>query len=221
MVPVHRSANVLATGVRTGLLRILRPSVRKISSKVSMNWLPRSRTRARESASWLAWRRNRLRAAWVVQAPVGLVVEVPAHGQQHHLWREPVPGKRSGLCSARGVHPKTLAVGPRSANATVPAGPYDVVSTRVPGRVGAESNDGVTFVQSWRSYRGNSGIRRIWVIALVMAQEDVGKFVVAAIEANRIHILTHPRGRSFVEARAEQLSSDFDYFATIARAESQ
>ncbi|MFT7648752.1 MAG: hypothetical protein ACI8Y4_003504 [Candidatus Poriferisodalaceae bacterium] len=78
MVPIHLSAKALATGVRTGVLRILRPSVRKISSKESMNWLPRSRTRAREAVSWSLWRRNRLRAAWVVQVPVGLTV-VPAY----------------------------------------------------------------------------------------------------------------------------------------------
>lgn len=59
------------------------------------------------------------------------------------------------------------------------------------------------------------------MIPFAMAQEDVGKFVVAAIEANRIHILTHPRGRSFVDDRAERLTADFDYFTTIAQAESQ
>ena len=31
----------LATGARTGVLRILRPSTRKISSKLPMNWLAR------------------------------------------------------------------------------------------------------------------------------------------------------------------------------------
>ncbi len=46
----------LATGVRTGVLRILRPSVRKISSKVSMNWLPAivlSRARAFGESIWM------------------------------------------------------------------------------------------------------------------------------------------------------------------------
>ena len=46
-----RSANAFATGERTGVLRILRPSVRKISSKVPVNWLPRSRTSAPASVS--------------------------------------------------------------------------------------------------------------------------------------------------------------------------
>ena len=41
----------IGTGVRTGVLRTLQPLVLKISSKASMNWLPRSRTSARASAS--------------------------------------------------------------------------------------------------------------------------------------------------------------------------
>jgi len=40
-------------------------SVRKISSKPSMNWLPRSRTSALAPASWSLWLRKRLRAAWI------------------------------------------------------------------------------------------------------------------------------------------------------------
>jgi len=40
MDPIHRSAKVFATGVRMGVLRILKPSVRKISSNASTNWLP-------------------------------------------------------------------------------------------------------------------------------------------------------------------------------------
>ena len=54
---------------------------RKISSKASMNWLPRSPTSARASASRSLWRRNRLGAAWVVQAPVGLAVMPAQHRQ--------------------------------------------------------------------------------------------------------------------------------------------
>jgi hypothetical protein len=52
MDPIHRSAKVLATGVWIGVVRTLKPSVRKISSNASMNWLPRSRTSACELASW-------------------------------------------------------------------------------------------------------------------------------------------------------------------------
>ncbi len=71
-VPIQRSAKLLATGVWTGVLRIFMPWVRNISSNASMNWLPRSRTRARVLAN--GCRRNRLRAAWVVHSPVGLAV---------------------------------------------------------------------------------------------------------------------------------------------------
>ena len=74
MVPIQRSAKALATGVRIGVLRILRSSVRKTSSKASTSWLPGSRTRARVLVSWLRWRCHRLWAAWVVQAPVGLAL---------------------------------------------------------------------------------------------------------------------------------------------------
>jgi len=48
-----------------------------------------------------------------------------------------------------------------------------------------------------------------------MAQEDVGKYVVAGIEGNRTQILTHPGARSFVEQRAATLASDFDFFAAV------
>ncbi len=37
---------LLATGVRTGVLNTLMPSVRNTSSNAMVNWLPRSRTRA-------------------------------------------------------------------------------------------------------------------------------------------------------------------------------
>ncbi len=53
------------------------PSVRNTSSKERVNWLPRSRTSAFELASLWPWTRNRLRAAWTVQAAVGLVVMPP------------------------------------------------------------------------------------------------------------------------------------------------
>ena len=56
-------ANAFATGVRTGVLRIFMRSVLKISSKASMNWLARSRTSARASASWWPFWINRFRAA--------------------------------------------------------------------------------------------------------------------------------------------------------------
>ena len=64
-------------GVRTGVLRTLQPSVLKISSKASMNWLARSRTSARASASWWPCWSNRFRAAWLAHTPVGWFV-IPA-----------------------------------------------------------------------------------------------------------------------------------------------
>jgi NAD(P)-dependent dehydrogenase (short-subunit alcohol dehydrogenase family) len=54
------------------------------------------------------------------------------------------------------------------------------------------------------------------LIPHAMAQEDVGKFVVAGIEANRAHVLTHPRGQRFVEQRAATLAANFEFFASIA-----
>ena len=35
------------------------------------------------------------------------------------------------------------------------------------------------------------------------------------IEDDRTVILTHPRGRRFVEQRAERLAADFDYFEAL------
>ncbi|MEM7139597.1 MAG: SDR family oxidoreductase [Actinomycetota bacterium] len=54
------------------------------------------------------------------------------------------------------------------------------------------------------------------MIPTAMAQEDVGRFVVAAIEDDRTHVLTHPTvGRRFVERRADTLAADFDYFTAL------
>ncbi len=54
------------------------------------------------------------------------------------------------------------------------------------------------------------------LIPFAMAQEDLGRFVVAAIEDNRTHVLTHPRGRKFVEERAATLAGDFEFFTEVA-----
>lgn len=49
-----------------------------------------------------------------------------------------------------------------------------------------------------------------------MAQEDVGKYVVAGIEDDRTVVLTHAsRGRRFVDERAATLAEDFEFFAAI------
>jgi hypothetical protein len=50
------------------------PSAEDLVKCVDELGLPRSRSSAREPASCSAWRKNRLRAAWVAQAPVGLAV---------------------------------------------------------------------------------------------------------------------------------------------------
>ena len=65
------------------VLRILRPSVRKISSKESTNWLPRSRTNARVSRLRSGWRGIRLRSAWVVQGWVVSGHPRPSFGHPH------------------------------------------------------------------------------------------------------------------------------------------
>ncbi len=49
----------------------------------------------------------------------------------------------------------------------------------------------------------------------VMSQEEVGKYVVAAIEGDRIHVLTHPHERGLIERRHRALMDDFDFFAAV------
>ena len=51
-----------------------------------------------------------------------------------------------------------------------------------------------------------------------MAQEDVGPFVVAGIEQDRLHILTHPaESRAIIERRAAALGADLDAYDEVAR----
>ncbi len=50
----------------------------------------------------------------------------------------------------------------------------------------------------------------------VMAAEDVGRVVVAAIRANRLHVITHPQSRPVVEGRFAAILDDYD-FATKAQ----
>jgi len=49
------------------------------------------------------------------------VAEVPAHSQQGHLRREPIPGKRGGLNRAAAIHQNVLPSGIRSVKAMVPS----------------------------------------------------------------------------------------------------
>jgi NAD(P)-dependent dehydrogenase (short-subunit alcohol dehydrogenase family) len=44
-----------------------------------------------------------------------------------------------------------------------------------------------------------------------LAAEDVGPIVIRAIRANRLHVLTHPRTRSLIEARFRAMLEDFDF----------
>lgn len=48
-----------------------------------------------------------------------------------------------------------------------------------------------------------------------MDQEDLGPYVVAAIEDNRLHVLTHPSARPLVDARYERLRADFEFFTAL------
>lgn len=54
------------------------------------------------------------------------------------------------------------------------------------------------------------------MVPYAMAQEEVGRSVVAGIEADRTLILTHPQARRFVEARHVAQLADFDFFAETA-----
>jgi hypothetical protein len=62
-----------ACGARTGVLTIRMPPLRNTSSKAALYLLSRSRMTNRMPSS--AMSRPRLRACWVTQAPVGLVVQ--------------------------------------------------------------------------------------------------------------------------------------------------
>lgn len=56
----------------------------------------------------------------------------------------------------------------------------------------------------------------VGLMPYAMAQEDVGRYVVAGIEHDRTLILTHPRGRRFVDQRHAVHGADFDFFAALA-----
>ncbi|MEQ8841885.1 MAG: SDR family NAD(P)-dependent oxidoreductase [Acidimicrobiales bacterium] len=52
-------------------------------------------------------------------------------------------------------------------------------------------------------------------IPYAMAQEEVGRVVVAGIEHDRALILTHPQARHFVDRRAASHADDFDFFTAV------
>src|SRR6266568_3935942 len=72
-VRTKRSAIAFAFGARTGVFTIRTLSLRNTSSKGPLYLLSRSRIRNRTPLSEES--RPRLRACWVTQAPVGLVVQ--------------------------------------------------------------------------------------------------------------------------------------------------
>lgn len=48
-----------------------------------------------------------------------------------------------------------------------------------------------------------------------MPAEDIGRYVVAGIRGNRLHILTHPARWDMVAARQQRVKDDFDFFAAL------
>src|ERR671936_1907770 len=72
-VRTKRSAKAFACGARIGVWITLMPSLRKTSSKAPLNLLSRSWIRKRIRSKKPV--KLRLRACWVTQPPVGLVVQ--------------------------------------------------------------------------------------------------------------------------------------------------
>src|SRR5918996_5749367 len=71
----QRLATAFARGARTGVLMILIPSVRKISSKAAVNFVSRSWMRKRKSLPVSASAIERFLACWVTQALFGRAVQ--------------------------------------------------------------------------------------------------------------------------------------------------
>ncbi len=53
------------------------------------------------------------------------------------------------------------------------------------------------------------------IVPHAMSSDEVGAYVLAGIEANRMHILTHQIGRKFVDQRYETVTKDFDFYAEL------
>jgi hypothetical protein len=70
-VPIIRSQITFARGARAGLVRIRMPSAAKTASNAGVNRESRSRSRNVRVEARSARSISRLRAAWVVHAPVG------------------------------------------------------------------------------------------------------------------------------------------------------
>lgn len=91
------------------------------------------------------------------------------------------------------------------------------VSCMCPGMV--DSNLGATSLRNRPARHGGpeDAGDTTGMIPTAMRQEDVGRYVVAAIEADRPHVLTHPEARAVVDARHQRLGADFDFFAQLGR----
>ena len=50
----------------------------------------------------------------------------------------------------------------------------------------------------------------------MMPPEEVGPVVVRAVRANRLHVLTHPQSRPFVEQRFRSLLDDYAFAEAAA-----
>ena len=65
-------------------------------------------------------------------------------------------------------------------------------------------------------YGGPATVRETrGLVKFAMAQEEIGPYVVAAIEENRPHVLTHPKSRRLVDRRHRDLVADFDFFEAL------
>lgn len=90
------------------------------------------------------------------------------------------------------------------------------VSTLCPGLV--DSNLGATSMRNRpERYGGPEPMDDTrGLMPTAMAQEDLGPFVVAGIEADRTTILTHPESEPLVDRRAAALAADFAFFRRVA-----
>src|SRR3954447_15342650 len=90
-VSTKRSAKQFARGQRGGIFTLSMPAPVSTASNELVNWPARSRTRNRKVAARLSRSIRRLRACWVVQAPVGWrgraedvhVAAVDFQGEEH------------------------------------------------------------------------------------------------------------------------------------------
>lgn len=161
----------------------------------------------------------------IVRACAAIVPRIRAHGRGGHvvntasmagLWAsrpEEVSGTHLGLYTTT----KHAVVGYTETLRGELAGEGIGVSCLCPGTV--DSNLMHTSMKN-RPARYGGAVevpKSKGAIPYAMAQEDVGRYVVAGIEADRTLILTHPRGKRFVEKRSETHLADFDFYEQLDR----